>query len=209
MIGLPQLAGQFKKLQGLLQGDGIHPLVRSQPGEPGLFLVLLGADLDKGAEAAHPYAHRPVGFGIGTQLPSLDRFLPADALGLVLHPLPERLPEGLHQGHPVLLPPGDLVQFVLQPGGEVVVHILVEMLGQKAVDDPAHVGGLKATLVQYHVFPGQQGGNDGGIGGGPTDTILLQGLDQAGLAIAGGRLGKVLLRADGQQIHPLPLLQGR
>ena len=83
------------------------------------------------------------------------------------------------------------------------------MLGEEAVDHPSHVRGQETLLVEDHVFPLLEGGDDAGVGRGPADAELLQGLDQAGLGEAWRRFGEVLLRADAQQGQLLALFQGR
>jgi hypothetical protein len=58
----------------------------------------------------------------------------------------ERLPEVLQQRNPVLFAAGDGVELVFQPGGEVVVDVGREVLGQELVDDPATSVGVKRFL---------------------------------------------------------------
>ena len=53
--------------------------------------------------------------------------------------------------------------------------------------------------VEAHVVAVREGGEGVGIGGGAADAELFHLLDQAGLGIARGRLGEVLLDIDGLQ----------
>jgi hypothetical protein len=108
---------------------------------------------------------------------------------------PEGSQKPLHDRDPLLLAAGDLVELVLQPRGEVVVHVLREVLGEEGVDDAADVRGHEAPAVHLHVLAVLQRGDDAGVGGGPSDAVLLQGLDQARLGVARRRLGEVLLGA--------------
>ncbi len=119
----------------------------------------------------------------------------------------EGLPEFFQQGNPFLLTAGHGIQLVFELGGEVVVHVLGEVVGEKLVHHPAHVRGIEALLLQLHVFAVLESGDDAGIGGGPADAMLFQGFYQAGLAVAWRRLGKVLFGTDGQQVHLLAFLE--
>ena len=56
-------------------------------------------------------------------------------------------PEGFHHGLPFALAAGDFVQLVFEFGGEVVIYVLAEMLGEEFVDDVASVGWREAFLV--------------------------------------------------------------
>ena len=156
------------------------------------------ADRQGGAALGAGLVHRLLG-----HVAALDVFLD------VIDALLEGLPELLQQRHPLLLAPGDGVELVLQPGGEVVVDVGSKVLGEEAVDHPPDVGGQEALLVEEHVFPFLEGGDDAGVGRGPADAELFQGLDQAGLGKARWRLGEVLFRADAQQVQLLALDQGR
>ena len=119
----------------------------------------------------------------------------------------ERPPEAVHQRHPLLLAARDRIELVLQLGGEVVVDVLGEVVGEELVHHPPHVGGDETALVHLHILARLQGGDDAGIGRGAADAELLQRLDQARLGEARRWLGEVLLGADGDELHLLPLQQ--
>ena len=68
------------------------------------------------------------------EIAGLVGLLTADVGFFVAHAVDERLPEFLKQRHPVLLTAGDLVQPVLEPRRELVVHIIFEVVGQKIID---------------------------------------------------------------------------
>ena len=93
--------------------------------------------------------------------------------------------------------------------GKVVVHIAVEVLGQKAIHHAPDVGRTETLLLQYDVLTALQRADDAGIGGRPPDAVLLQRLDQCRLGVTWWRLGEVLLAVQPLQIHHLPHLQRR
>ena len=87
---------------------------------------------------------------------------------------------------------GDLVKVVFKPGGEVVVHVLREVLGQEAVDDAANVGRDEAFAVHLDVLAVLERRDDARVRRWPTDAVLLERLDEACLRKARRRLGEVL-----------------
>ena len=139
-------------------------LAGTQRGETGLVLVFLAADLGKRPVATQAHADRFARSRIITQYARAGGFGAIDSLVLFLDQGLEGLPEARHQGNPLLLAPTDGIQFVFQPRGEVVIHILGEMTGQKLGHRPAHVGGMEATSIQDHVFTVLQGLDDAGVG---------------------------------------------
>jgi len=72
----------------------------------------------------------------------------------------KRLPEFVEKGLPLFLSTGDLVQFFLQIGGEIVINILGEMVDQKVVHHHPHIFRNKALLVEPGVFAFDQGVQD-------------------------------------------------
>jgi hypothetical protein len=77
------------------------------------------------------------------------------------------------------------------------------------LDDPAHVGGVEAALVQGHVLARLQGGDDGGVGGRTADAVLFQGATRLASLKARRRLGEMLFGADLVQLDPVALFQRR
>ena len=64
----------------------------------------------------------------------------------------EWLPELLQQRNPVLFAARDGIEGVLEPGGEVVVDIGGEVLGEELVDDAPDIGRREALLVEFDVL---------------------------------------------------------
>ena len=96
---------------------------------------------------------------------------------------------------------------VFQFGGEVVVHILEEVLGQEFADHPSGIGGDEALAVHFDVFALLQGGDDAGVGGGATNAEFFQGAHQRGFGITWRRFGEVLFGPHGQQRYALADMQ--
>src|SRR6185437_15127872 len=106
---------------------------------------------------------------------------------------------------PVGAPARDIVELVLQIGGEIVLHQPVEEACEKGGDETAAILRHEALLVDLDVVAVLQDLDDRGIGRRSADAELLQPLDQAGLGIARQRLGEMLLRPDGLANHRLAL----
>ena len=66
---------------------------------------------------------------------------------------------------------------------------------------------MEVFPVLHHILPGHDGGDGGGIGGGPANPLLLQGPDEGGLGVPGGGLGELLLRLCLPQGQGFPLLE--
>ena len=121
----------------------------------------------------------------------------------------EGLPELVERPGPLLLAARDRVELVLHGRREAVLHVAMEVMGQEAVDDLADVGRHEAPLVHLHVLPVLQGRDDGGVGGGTADPMLLQRLHQRGFAVARRRLREMLIRVQRDQVDDIALLQRR
>ena len=104
----------------------------------------------------------------------------------------ERIVELVEHLDHVFLGGRDVVELVFHVGGELQVEDLGEMLDQQVGDDHAQVGGEEAPLLLFDVAAVLDRLDDRGVGAGPADVLLLQGLDQRRLAVAGRRLGEVL-----------------
>src|SRR5215212_8581479 len=106
------------------------------------------------------------------------------------------LEEGPDDRLPRLGPAGDAVQVLLHLGGEAEVDDLGEDVGEQVGDHDADVLGVEALAVQADVLAVHQGRDGRRVGRRTADAVLLQRLDQAGLAVAGRRLGEVLLGGE-------------
>ena len=144
------------------RGGGFLALgLRQVPGV--IALGILGA-ADEATVAAQANREGGAALGAGLVQGLLGNVAALDVLLDVIDALLEGLPELLQQWHPLLLAAGDGVEFVLQSGGEVVVDVGGEVLGEEAVDHPSHVRGQETLLVEDHVFPLLEGGDDAGVG---------------------------------------------
>src|SRR5262249_46004193 len=108
----------------------------------------------------------------------------------------EVAPEILQHLLPVGASAGDVVELVLEVGGEIVLNVAVEELREEGRDDAAALLGDEPTLLQPDVLAVLQHLDDRSVGRGPADPELLELLHQARLAVARWRLGEVLLRRD-------------
>ncbi len=89
----------------------------------------------------------------------------------------------------------DEVQGIFHPCGEADVEDVRVVLHEECIDVPPQFGGHEGTGFHPHVAPVHDGGDRGGIGARPPDTLLLEFLDEARLGVAGRRLGEMLFRA--------------
>ena len=104
-------------------------------------------------------------------------------------------PEALHHVLPVEPSAGDVVEFLLQPGGEIIGDIFGRnsWRGRRSRAGPCPPG-ISRPLSLRDIFAVLDGADDGGIGGGPPDAEFLHPLDQRRLGVARRGLGEVLLR---------------
>ncbi len=109
----------------------------------------------------------------------------------------EVAPEAGQHVLPVTMARAHVVKLVLELGGEIVAHVLAEIVGQEGGHQPPLVLRDKAVLVLPYVAAILDRGHDRGIGGGAADTEFLHLLDQRRLGVAGRRLGEMLLGRDG------------
>ncbi len=105
-------------------------------------------------------------------------------------------PEALQDVDAVLASAGDLVEDVLELGGEAVVDQPAEVLLHQADDAERDPGRHERRALLVDVAAVLDGADDRGVGGRPPDLALLQLLDEAGLGEAGRRLGLVAGRAE-------------
>ncbi len=147
-----QMSGQVEQLEGFVECDAVHFLARPQAGETGFFLVLAGADLHIGPVAAHTHADRLAALRIGAEFAGLHGLLARDRAGTLVEQFVEGFPEFAHDWDPVLFTARYLVELVFQAGGEVVVDVLAEVLGQEAVHHAADVGRGEAPAFEFDVL---------------------------------------------------------
>ena len=114
----------------------------------------------------------------------------------VVHGGDELAPEVAQHVLPFELARGDEVELLLEIGGEVVFDVAAEEALEEGGDQPALVLGVEPLLVDPHIFAVAQHVERRGIGRRPADAELLHLLDQRRLAVAGRRLGEMLLRLD-------------
>ena len=100
-----------------------------------------------------------------------------------------------------------LVQLFLHLGSEGGVHDVLELILHQAGDHLSQRCGTEGPALLHHILPIEDGGDGGGVGGGASDPLLLQGPDQGGLGVPGGGLGEVLLLPGLLQLQGLPLPQ--
>ncbi len=88
---------------------------------------------------------------------------------------------------------GNLVELLLEAGGEAVLHQLGEEVLEEGGDDAAAILGDERALFKTHVVSVLQHAHGGGVGGGSADAELFHLLDEAGFGVTRRRLGEVLL----------------
>ena len=110
----------------------------------------------------------------------------------ILDRLGEIFPEIAHHLAPVGGAAGDIVELLLQPGGEAGIDIALEEAGQERGHQPAAVFRNEALLVQPDIVPVLQHAQDRGIGRGAANAEFLHLLHQAGFGVARRRLGEML-----------------
>src|SRR5579862_416621 len=118
-------------------------------------------------------------------------------------------PEFLDGFAPVQLAFLDVVEFFLESRGECDVENVFKTFDEQAGDAFAEHGGREAALIFFDVFALDDGGNDGGVGGGPADALLFQVFNQRGFGIAWRRLSEMLLGANVTELEGLALFDAR
>ena len=98
---------------------------------------------------------------------------------------------------------GDLVELVLQCGGEPVVDQLREVLHQQPGHRERQPGGHQRGALLVGVVACGDGADDGRVGGRPADLQFFELGDQRRLGVAGRRLGLVSLRPHVGQVEAL------
>ncbi len=193
----------------MLERERIHFLAWPQSGEARLFFVVLGPDLYKRSEAAHAHGHGFARRRIFPKLARLSDLLTRHALFDQLDLRDERSPELPERRPPIFLATRHCIQLVFHVGREAVLHIAVEVIGEKAIDDLADVGRDEAAVVHFRVFPVLQCGNDRRVSGRAADAVLFQCLHQRGFRKTRRRLSEMLFAAQRQQSHEVALVHRR
>src|SRR5882762_6373997 len=171
-------ARQLEQLDRVRERERIHLLPRAQTCETRLLLIVLGADLDERAVAAHAHGDGLAGGGVVAEPARLRNLLARDGLLYLLDLADERLPELLERRGPVFLAARHRIQLVFHRRGKAVLHIAMEVMREEAVDDLADVGRHEAPAVHFDVFAILQRRDDGRIGRRAADAVLLQRLHQ-------------------------------
>ena len=102
-------------------------------------------------------------------------------------------PEVAQHVLPVELAGRDLVELLLEAGGEAVLDELGEEALEERRDDAAAILGDQRALFEPHVVAVLQHRACRRIGRGPADAELFHLLDEAGFGVARRRLGEMLL----------------
>ena len=207
IVGIALFGLSLQHAAAALRAPARHPL---HNGLGVLALRIAGAS-HKAAKAAHFDHHIPaaqltnlIGFLIGHLQPGV-----LQGFFRFLHLLVEALVEVPQDVLPVPLALFHLVQAVFHVGGKLNVNDVVEPVHHEAVDHLSQGSGSQPLVLLNDIDPVLDGGDDGGIGRGATDPLLLHGLDQHGLGVPGRRLGKVLLFVQGPDGGLVALLEIR
>ena len=119
------------------------------------------------------------------------------------HGVGELGPEVPEDRLPVDPPARNVVQLVLQVGGEVVFHVACEEALEERRDQPASVLGEEPPALEPHIIPVLQDRDNRRIGRRAADAEFLEALYQARFGEAGRRLREMLLRQDAGPIQGL------
>ena len=111
----------------------------------------------------------------------------------------------MQQRLPTLLPPGDLVEFLLEVGGEIIVNVLAEMVDEQVVHHHSHVLGDEALLVETGVLALHQRVHDARVGRRTADTVLFESLHEGRLGFEGGTFEVVYTQSADIAILPAPI----
>ena len=98
--------------------------------------------------------------------------------------------------HPLLGTVGDLVEVVLEPGGEGVVDEVREVALEQRHDGERGPRRHQRRPLLPHVPAVLDGPDDRGVGRRPAHAEILERLDQGGLGVAGRRCRRVRLRLE-------------
>ena len=96
---------------------------------------------------------------------------------------------------------------MLHVGGELRVCDVGKALFHQLRHHTAQIRDLEVLALFNHVFPVDDGGHGGRIGGGTADPLLFHSADEGGVGIVGGGLGKVLVALEFLQRQRFPFPQ--
>ena len=116
--------------------------------------------------------------------------------------------EILEIGKPTDLTGGNFVEGVFHTGGETRIHQIGEMLLQQGGHGKSREAGNQGIGLQRGIAAVNDRADDAGVGGGASDALLLQHLDQGGFAVTGRGLGLVTERFNGAAIGSVADLEG-
>src|SRR5208282_570008 len=106
------------------------------------------------------------------------------------------VPEVAQKLLPVDLAVRDLVELLLEVGGEVVADVFGEEGLEESRHQPALVLRDEPLLLEPHVVAFAQDGDGRGVGRGAADAELFHPFDERRLGVARRRLGEMLARVD-------------
>ena len=86
----------------------------------------------------------------------------------------EVLGEVPQQAHPAQGAVGHFIQVVFHACRKAHVHQRGEMFAQLRADHIAKIGGREVLILQTHIFPVLNGGNDGGVCGGAAYAAFFK-----------------------------------
>src|SRR5579872_6464434 len=153
--------------------------------------------------AAHPANPRIMVGSLGEEVPAeigverIEDLRDAEILGAADRGR-EIAPEGLQHLAPGDPPAGDVIELVLEIGGEIVLDIALEEIVEEGSNEAAAILGHEAFLIELHIVSILEHLEDRGIGRRPADAELLEPLHQTCFGEARRRLGEMLERT-----HPL------
>jgi hypothetical protein len=120
--------------------------------------------------------------------------------GLLLHDLGglrlEVAPEFVEHRLPVHPPAGNVVELVLEMGGEIVGDVALEEALEEGGQKPPALLGNEAVLLEADIAAVLQRLEGRRVGRRPADAQLLHLLDQARFGVTRRRLGEMLLGDD-------------
>ena len=62
------------------------------------------------------------------------------------------LPKSIKNRDPVLLTTCNFIELILKLGGEVIINVFRKVVGEKFVNDTAHIGRFKTLLLKNNII---------------------------------------------------------
>ena len=202
----------FDQLSGLFSGEFVRCEVVRHIGTDGIFnFPRLLVDAATGFQV-RPISSDPERYAVG----NVDRIHRTGIdLPEVFHDRLEAAPgivTEIEPGEPVDalgLAPGNAVEIVFHRRGELVVHVLGEVLLQQTDHGERRPGRHERTRPVVDVSTVHDRRNDRGIGRRTPDAQLVHGLNQGSLRVARGRRGLVTIGLDIPAGKAVPFLELR